>query len=66
MISDISLIDEGFKFITDWISSIIKDGKKYFTVINWINIMLISDPNFDHTKSTQRSFIAWQSTFYYE
>ena len=34
MISDISSdtlksIDEGFKFITNWINSIIKDGKKF-------------------------------------
>ena len=58
-------ITRGYKYFTEWLSSLIKKGVCiYFLTISSAFVILLFcllDPKYPHTSSTQRSFLAWQS-----
>ena len=55
-------IDQGFQYFTTWLTTLLTEGSYnvQFTVIDCQNQNLI-DPSFQHTSSTQKAFLSWQS-----
>ena len=65
-------IDQGYKYFSGWLSSILDKGMDTHTRTHahtlhhkythkHLLFIYFADPNYPHTSSTQKSFLSWQS-----
>ena len=54
-------IQDGYSYFSKWLTSILDQGKPILQFIFISQCFFFSDPSFQHTSVTQKSFSSWQS-----
>ena len=56
-------IDDGYKYFTSWLSTLLEEGKQLilYIILTYGHIYNTLDSDYPHVSSNQKSFLSWQS-----